>query len=374
MYAIMTNRTLLVRYAAPLREKGIAGGPHVETVMMKNMCAKVLQVADWIPLENVWAEKLGIGEMSSRQLPRVLTRDDRSRDPDALRGSSGVIGNTRNATSAGDDIAPIGVIYPGDECPYVDWTIEENLAKLPDDYARSVARDLYGMGLYFLYGALFHHSLDFSQEVKESLPRNMFSSVDGSMIPDPHLLTTYTVAVQSRHIEVKDDGCDVKQEMRCLRELIAPRRSGQQKEPCSVVLLSDRECTLSTLRERVHSELNCTVKNVQHQPREPRAGSQEHGAFAGFGFYLDIAFAAAHSRNAVVSNRKWFERPTDNPVGFKASVPVRSSAALVRELIEYKGKMESILAGDSPRKVDHCLYTEDRIFLKESDSEVRGVS
>jgi len=124
-------------------------------------------------------------------------------------------------------------------------------------------------------------------------------------------------------VRENDRGGNVKREKECLEQLM---RSNDG--PCTVYLLSDRPLTVRLLRNVTRS-LNCTPITANHETQS-YGYRKEHGPFAGAGFFRDLALAA----NA----RDGFAVSLFGPRGRRLAL--RTSSALVLELMEYRARME----------------------------------
>jgi len=108
---------------------------------------------------------------------------------------------------------------------------------------------------------------------------------------------------------------------------LKPRRAFQ----CRVYAMSDRPCTVETLRSRLVC-YGCDVhftteENESYKTKNRRLGG-EHGPRAGAPFVQDLAYVSKYARHAAV-------------VGVQQHGIVRSSSALMLELIDYDRQMEA---------------------------------
>jgi len=144
---------------------------------------------------------------------------------------------------------------------------------------------------------------------------------------------TFTIALHSRHRYSSIDGCNIQFELDCLDQmmthLLVSRRSSAvaantRLSPASpqtrfeVSIMSDRACTISRVSEQLPA-LNITVLVAAHD--KGKSGKDEHGPFAGVGFFHDWALVSSHARSGFIGT-------------------FRSSSKLVLELIEFNRKLE----------------------------------
>ena len=256
VFAMLTNRTFLVNYMG-----------------YKDECHELLDIQSWIPPERKWASEFHIYSEPVYSLPLLWDYNP------AIPGYDQAYLNTSSVDTAN----PIKTIYPGKEWGYVDWSKDEHLHLLPNNYAREMARDLYSLGDIFLYGAIMRNSFDFSRKVKLSLP-STYTLSDGEVRKvRPMVNETYRIAVHARHNHAEEDGCDVRDIVGCLEQVLAPQV--HQDTPCEVVILSDRECTISMMSKMIPGAFNCSVLTASHEsaPKvSKRKGAEiEHGPFAG---------------------------------------------------------------------------------------------
>jgi len=79
-------------------------------------------------------------------------------------------------------------------------------------------------------------------------------------------------------------------------------KAAKEAESCSIVVLSDRECTAPALQNWFNkNEHRCTVQ-VAHHLGAGSSHIQEHGPFAGIGFFQDWALAAMYARHGFVGS------------------------------------------------------------------------
>lgn len=179
---------------------------------------------------------------------------------------------------------------------------------------------LFSLGHRFLFGLLFRSAFDFRKQIRptQHSPTGL-QRVNLGMQP-------ISIALHSRHVHEEDSGCNVTQEIKCLHNVwrqLPPRRRAQV--PCTIALLSDRRCTLSSLQTHLAENENgmrCAIVVADHE--EGTGAYAEHGPFAGAGFFQDLAVASSIARTAVIGSSQ--------PPHYNTW---RTSSEILEELIEY---------------------------------------
>ena len=190
-----------------------------------------------------------------------------------------------------------------------------------DERAPGIVKDLYANGYSFLMGMLRKESIEFTQQLVDS--------VQSYMLEGNALREQVTIAVHSRHIRTRLDGSDVRSEVNCLDQLLTKLRRPQQ--PCTIFIMADRQLTLDKLEDVVKAR-NCSAVIVEKKTMEVRQEESkslqdieaEHGPFRGGGFFRDWIVVAQATRG--------FIHYRD-----------RSSSAIVFEQSVYDGMMKSII-------------------------------
>ena len=313
MWAIVTNRTLVWDYWNKKNCKKYIGyfdGNVCANANTVRDCDKVMERKGWVPYYRNWRSRI--------ERPHELSYWATN-----LNNSRGKLFKKRGS-KAGDEIHVavdhVGVDNVENYRPGKFQTVifpqtvgrrgelgEPNHREyfLHTDDARAKARDLYSLGADFLYGMLFRASFVIRKElVKETRP---VSSAD------------FSVGLHSRHSQSKNNGCDIREESRCLVRSLA-KQSGN--EACRVMIMSDRSCTISKLGEWL-VDRNCTVETAKHS--EGKSWRGEHGPFAGLGFFQDWVLVSK-ARSGFIGRDS-------------------TSSHLVRELIEYDRGMEEWHSG-----------------------------
>jgi len=312
-WAIMTNRTPLLYFGES-----------------KEACDRVLLVESWFPRYDDWAPRLGLNssfdEMKARGLFHAYPEHWGLQDLGTYKNSSAI-----PALSGGSIIKLIdsGVSF-------VPINLKERGGKLfkivPDDgggYAGWVAANLNLMGRFYAFGMIFRHCFDFSPFVKESVRYVNFDK------PHQVLPATKGVVIHSRHDNISDHGCDVSDEIACLNELTSMHPGAKLQ----VHMMSDRECTISQLKELVPKQPllgNCSVQTFDGKEAASDELEDEHGRFYGAGFYQDWAYSVSRARDALIPTfagrrmRRWWWR---------------SSSALLYESMVYNLKTAAWIGG-----------------------------
>ena len=97
-------------------------------------------------------------------------------------------------------------------------------------------------------------------------------------------------------------------------------------KPCLYYLMSDREVTLNLLNKAIQNKTQCKVRMVGDRS-QGKNFSNEHGPFAGRGYWEDVSLAiqARHGMISFHMNRRNL---------------VRTSTAIIRELVEFRRVLE----------------------------------
>jgi hypothetical protein len=253
-------------------------------------CAKVLTRAKWIPSYDEWAPKLGLP--AGETLIRPYSRDR------------------------------LIVPKPGSTLYSMSSMEKMRFWDQTNSFNHQRALQLFSEGEIFLHGMLFHETLPIRQEMYS--PENNSSStasINNSAI---------SVALHSRHIHSSNTGKNISRESECLDEIFSAlghqRNDGTAANTtCKVFLMSDRENTVTRLSQFVVEAWNCTAIVVAGKERGSGLTS-EHGAFAGVGYFQDLAMARV-ARNGFVGNCD------------------RSSSQLLQSLIAYDRHLDSSVEG-----------------------------
>jgi hypothetical protein len=310
LWAIITNRTLLWQYWDDPTCMYWSGQKHICRSMNRVQdCDQILSRADWIPSYDEWSKRLALEQPS--EIPYFATHPTARRSEilnERLVGAD-------NRTKYFMQVAAFGI-----NTYQLDFLESEEVrnALLHTETARETCLRLFSLGINFLYGMLHRYSFAFAEQARKGLV--------GYQTPPAN---TFTVALHSRHRVVEDDGCNVKPEIQCLKEVV-PRR---KHKPVQVLIMADRICTVTKLSKFLKSK-NMTMYVAPHD--EGESFSQEHGPFAGVGFYQDLALVS-QARSAIVATS-------------------RTSSYLLRELVEYHRQMQWWNTGHDITTIDPPMF------------------
>lgn len=309
-WSIVTNRTMLWKYwdTASCARYGADYNPKIcQEANTVHECDPILTRASWIPSYDEWHDRLKLS--APLALPFHATHPQH-------------ITNYRYPWGPGNDATVQGVDVTFRHESIVLFNQTRNLlrfmskpinsqALLHSQWSRDINDQLYNQGPEFLFGMLQLYSFDLTDPIQASVPQRAYDIQNLSLY--------YTVALHSRHIDEKDDGCNVTREQHCLEELWTSQSQSQTtNRTCVVSLMSDRSCTLDVLTPWLNGH-GCQVLVANHERRHDFLF--EHGPFAGAGFFQDLALAST-ARSAFVGM-------------------VRSSSDLVVERLVFLRKMEA---------------------------------
>ena len=327
LWGIITDRTILWRYLSvevcdSLRRHNATWFHVLQSSCdhkpnHKKDCDESLSLESWLPSFDQWNQRL--------QLQQDNNDDGLFVDPPDVNFSW---------TKEQQDhirLIQIGNRYRPRDAKFFASTVKD------DPRRHQVMSNMEEQGHFFLYGMLFESVFRF--------PPHMLPDSSSYMKPHRNMVPK-TVAVHVRHVRAADQGEDIHVEQSCLQQLFKGHEG-----PCGVYLLSDRPLTVQLLANVSQHVFHCTPITVLHaQNKSNSSKSQsyglsfqkdlEHGPNAGSGFFRDLALAA-NARHGFVSSRMDTKRGR--------FIALRSSSALVLELIEYR----TILDGMMP--VDKCF-------------------
>lgn len=185
---------------------------------------------------------------------------------------------------------------------------------------------LFSNGPVFAYGMLLEHSFSFTEELLESVPMDRVMP-ESDTAPAP-----FSIGIHVRHIKEEDDGSNIASTVNCVHHNFFANR---EKGNCQVLIMSDRPATINGLRSTARNTWGCeavtvqpeedeSVKHVSLRHRRLLAGqvTNEHGPFAGAGFYQDLALVS-HARSGLLA-------------------PSRSSSRLILEGIVYHQLIDAV--------------------------------
>lgn len=309
LWAVLTNRTLLWEYWSTnvCYKWNENGKSHIcEKWNTVADCDKILARADWIPSYEEWSTKLDLDEPV--HLPYRATH------PDFVKSSINPwhVGDEKLWGADNRNKYPQQVTVFAMSRRKIDWLDGKMHRKmLESPFSRHTSMRLHSLGIDFMYGMLHRYSFDFAQ--------NSRTGFAGYRQPTAE---TFTIALHSRHQFVANDGCDIQREVKCLDSLVDLRK--RKNQPVQVNIMSDRNCTITKLTEFLESQ-NISVQVPSHDAGQ--SFNNEHGPFAGTGFFQDLAHVS-QARSAYIGTR-------------------RSSSDLLLELIEFNRKMEWWRAGNN---------------------------
>lgn len=330
IWSIVTNRTILHRYFNTKACFWIAqneGGGDLSKCRVANEqkdCDKILKRADWVPSFDEWKVKLQIKNITSFSFWSTIDKRPKHRlwhnDSESFAGIVDIRDDllVNYAPMLGQDAA---ILQHEQKRKYL----------LSTPKAQSRAKQLLSRGEDYLYGLLLDDCFQLRTSILPEETSSFFSTHNDSMASamgsHERLSAPIMIAVHSRHSKTNDDGSKIKREIKCLDQLLKTMKtSNDSKADCVVVLLSDRQQTLTLLQDYIaqnHSQ--CISMIAQHE--EGESWRPEHGPFAGVGFYQDLAMV-----KNVIKSLPESPRPQ---VGFIGSHH-RSSSQLVREILVYQ--------------------------------------
>lgn len=331
IWSIVTNRTFLYRYfdqKACFWTVQTEGGGELTKCRVANQekdCSKILRRNDWIPSFDEWKVKLHIKNMTSFSFWSTIDKQPKHRlwhnDSEKFAGIVDIRDDllVNYAPMLGQDAA---LLQHEGKRRYLLSTLK----------ARNRAKQLLALGADYLYGLVFDDCFQFRTSVlpEQASPFSLtndhmdvataMENYEGRNVP-------IMIALHSRHSKPSDDGSKIKREIKCLDQLLkSMTMSNDAKSNCVIVMLSDRQKTLTLLQEYLAQKYSqCTSLIAKHE--EGQSWRDEHGPFAGVGFYQDLALVKHTMRSLPESPQP--------QVGFIGSRH-RSSSQLVREILAHQ--------------------------------------
>jgi hypothetical protein len=326
LQAVATNRTFLWQ--------------HHKSAYWENMgensqeqCDRILARARWIPSYHEWNRTLALDppvrmpHNHSHTYPDLWQRMDRGE-------------RVANDLSGYQVIQPAEKLWGLSKKPQV-W---RGLLLLTNNYTAKYLSQFYGMDLLhdekvqalysqrvsFLYGMLFRESFGFTDQFLETVSEDLYQQPGNSTAVtkpwDWKARRTnplvYTIGLHSRHMHLTNNGSDVQNEIKCLDHALDAREN--DKVPCTVYIMSDRPKTIENLRTYL-LQRDCSVvvatQRIDPEVNDTGKKTEEHGPFAGAGFFRDLV-VVSQARSAFIGS-------------------TRSSSALVDELMEYDRRTEA---------------------------------
>ena len=352
VWSILTNRTMLWKYwdTDACDQFNRCTAPYV-CREAKNVhdCDAILARAPWIPSYDEWYPRLVFWNNASSSSSTPFPIPFHAVYP---KITGRFVQNHCYPWGPGNDetVRGVDVYYENHTVVYFPELVfrntyltdpTESRLLLLSNRSRTINRKLHSLGVDFLYGMLFRHSFKLTDAIHAYVPREA-RHIGAEEEEQPGHPRPYTIALHSRHPDDTLDGCDVSHECSCLRRMMARLRTVPNASSCVVSLMSDRNCTVATLTQWLRHRQKCQVLVANHDTRIDN--KQEHGPYAGAGFFQDLALATA-ARSAFV--------------GYN-----RSSSYLVLELMTYYRKMEAWQRGVDDLDtviVDTCLLGNGRV-------------
>ena len=316
VWSMVTNRTVLWKYydeetceALGGQSKSCqGGGPFVcEQANREEDCEAILRRNRWMPSYDEWAEKLDLPP--PEQLHFWTTRPKKT----AWYHTPDCPWQDGFEEYQGADAMAHKTVVHFPRMVSADTYLHSAVSRrelLTTERAHKIAERLHVYGTGFLHGALFREMFEPIHPSFEQT-RGDVSSTN----------TTYSIAVHSRHTNPKASGIKPSHEMRCLKKLTLHHVKDRE---CRVYVMSDRRGTVDRLSEWA-TEHNCTAVVAAHT--EGSGTRDEHGPWAGLGFYQDM-FSVARARSAMISSES-------------------TSSQLVLALMAYDRRVEAVLASQN---------------------------
>lgn len=330
LFSVIMNRTLLWKYydrAAckkyrNVRAKANARKQLLNCEMMNKHtdCEAILNIQSWIPSYSVLSKRLQLDKPSfvsntSYGIMKLTEASLQDRQVVGIRPNTGSINflDTELVRANGSSIQ-----------------------------ARNRANDLYHLGTSFTYGMAFHYLFNFSKELVSSVLPSLSSSTSQN--------DTLSVAVHSRHTDSRDDGTNVRRELKCINKIIPKGKT------CLVYAMADREGTLSSLQNSLRTK--CRVEIAEHANGSTH--KSEHGPFSGAGFFQDLIVASQAEHGVVL--------------GQIPGEKIRTSSEMLHELVEFNRKIKLWEQGraNHSEELKLCTYKEypDQIQRRIHDREL----
>jgi hypothetical protein len=328
LWAVLVNRTVLWKYwsnetCLKYSGKELHRQQKCQAANTVDDCGKVLVRAPWIPSFDEWKDRLMISANESFAFYSSVGRPWHDDVGFPLSSKDEKMYCQIAEYSEKVVALPICVFKIAE---LLDSRFRESVLKTQE--ARERAVRLYDYGVDFLYGMLHHYTFDDAKTIRDSIPNQL------EQYNNP---TYYTIGLHSRHFVNGVDGCNIEREIACLQTILSNRK--EKNSPVHVNIMTDRACTVTNLTLWLH-EHNCSVLTVKHEVTP--GDIQEHGPYAGAGFYRDLALVS-RSRSALIGMD-------------------RTSTDMLREMMEYDKMMEAWQGGGDPRgpeiPLDICLLVK----------------
>jgi len=299
-WSVLTNRTLLARYETfetcqKYREKDSTTCLKENEFSTPKHCEDILHLSPWVPGFDKWNETLVLppmirAEIGLKTLDAITKPYDNPVNPRVIRtGTQKLPDYLRLMSSKGK--------------------LNTTYLSLPSNLKN--AEKMGKNGPYFAYGMMFEALLT----MDESLSPSQTNKVDSSGIE--------TFFIHSRHSKEEMGGKNIESEKKCIDKMVSLVGS----KPCLFYLMSDRKITLKRLASKIRKDTHCEVEKVGNRTLS-KSYRGEHGSFPGRGYWEDVALSS-HARNGMITLDKHSRHL------------VRSSTALVRELVEFRRVLEN---------------------------------
>ena len=314
IWAVVTNRTLLWKYYDE-KTCRVAGRKYPQGICRSansvHDCDALLERAKWLPSLQQWAPRFNLSKPKS--LSFWTTHEPSKNHKFWFHGAEKEAGLADSSSSR-------FVEFPqmlGQDA----WVLHSERKRkilLTSSEARHRAELLFRAGADYLYGLLFFDCFAFQPSVSVDVRHGDSKDVTLEELGDSRGKASVSIVVHSRHPSTQDSGSSIKREKRCLDQILA-NTSGF----CQVMILSDRPRTLVAVESYLNAHYpHCHALVAPHQVGT--SFSQEHGVFAGAGFYQDLAMISNQTLHVPTSITAF--------AGFK----YRSSSELVRELMTFQ--------------------------------------
>jgi hypothetical protein len=323
----MLNRTLLWKYLdqplCSLLYKKFKFVNEAEQCTVNNTihdCDRVLERAPWIPSYDEWHHLLDLDSM------QFATERDISPHTNKVQVTRGVDRSYENVQVLA--IRPLSHRFD-----VFGITPHQRAYKLQLESTLQRVEHLFSMGHTFLFGLLFRSAFDIQPQIREQVQRNPQLQATKQSITSSS--SAFSMVIHSRHAHSELNGCNITLDEACIQDVLQQYQNMRphnstitDNSPCYIAVMSDRPCTYKSLQSVVPDKYNCSVLTADHE-----TGSgvlDEHGPFAGAGFFQDMALASSFVRDAVIGSGE--------PLNFES---LRTSSQLLEELIEYHRVMEA---------------------------------
>ena len=271
-------------------------------------CDRILHLNPWVPTFDEWNATLALPEIHRAWIPFSfsqpadnLTRPyDNPENPKVIR--------------TGDQVSPDRqkILQKGQ------WRSKKRYLSLSSSFDRL---ELFRHnGAYFAYGMMLEALFTMDPSL---LPDQVETSSNSR--PENETMTYF---LHSRHPKINADSKSIYPEEQCVMKF---NNETRVDKPCVYYIMSDRNVTLKLLESMIQNKTHCIVKKVESRSQGD-SFSAEHGPFAGRGYWEDVALAS-QARNGTIAYHQDFRRHL-----------LRTSASIVRELIEFRRVLEN---GDS---------------------------